>query len=432
MKKSTVILLVFFFVIISNILKSEIILNVIQPKWANDYSETFYLISSFDQEHLLLLNFGDINHFYSNDLATLSLINFTDWDTGLNGESSKNGDEIVLFGFNINTFSFPIQDYQRVYYIISKDTSNISMENPGYAVHDYDAKGSFDANLIYSNVSSTGYGISVAKYHMITFSYKNWKEIQEYSNVDYDALCGYNHAGKDYILAVNKENELDILSTYDGITWDVVGSPRNLFPSDTNQVIKFFVSNSNDYYIVTEKSIIYSKGSDNNWNAINFEPNTIKNAALRNSNELYVCGNNGLIAQVNLSNNQHQLITNPIKFDLLSIHFTNESECWLGGKSKELLKLSIGTGVENSSIESNKTIIIFPNPAQDYIMLILEKEQVNENETFSYTIYDINAKIIKSGLTKDNNLTQIIDVSDLRAGVYLIQINSKTYKFVKE
>lgn len=81
-----------------------------------------------------------------------------------------------------------------------------------------------------------------------------------------------------------------------------------------------------------------------------------------------------------------------------------------------------------SICEQNKQIQIFPNPTSDFINIMTE----NLSE-YLINIYNLNGKLIKS--TKNNNQDSIvIDVSDLKAGTYVINIvntNVHSFKFIK-
>lgn len=82
------------------------------------------------------------------------------------------------------------------------------------------------------------------------------------------------------------------------------------------------------------------------------------------------------------------------------------------------LPLSVPSFVESSNIS------FFPNPVKDILNISLA-----ENKETEIMLYDISGKLI---LTKTINSTATIDLNSLKSGVYVIQIESGTYKIVKE
>jgi len=78
------------------------------------------------------------------------------------------------------------------------------------------------------------------------------------------------------------------------------------------------------------------------------------------------------------------------------------------------------TGIRSTEkLSAESTVLIYPNPAQDFINL--------ETSGKEFKIYNINGKIVLSGI--DNGK---IDISSLDSGLYLVLANDKYYKFVKE
>ncbi len=76
----------------------------------------------------------------------------------------------------------------------------------------------------------------------------------------------------------------------------------------------------------------------------------------------------------------------------------------------------------NERLKHSETLNIFPNPASEYITL---PEQ--SNTLSPYVIYDICGSSVQTGESMSK-----IDISELPTGVYLLFVDSKSYKFVKE
>lgn len=75
--------------------------------------------------------------------------------------------------------------------------------------------------------------------------------------------------------------------------------------------------------------------------------------------------------------------------------------------------------------------ITYPNPTQDYIVLSLKENNLNN---LSYAIYNINGSIITNGKVIQSD-TQI-NMQDLATGTYLLKVNKKntaikTFKIIK-
>jgi len=79
-------------------------------------------------------------------------------------------------------------------------------------------------------------------------------------------------------------------------------------------------------------------------------------------------------------------------------------------------------GVE--SIEKNKNILIFPNPANDRIRLQLEAL----NQKTEYSIYDLFGRLIQTGLIQDTSLPEI-NIHKLENGSYLLQLQTSSVRY---
>lgn len=84
------------------------------------------------------------------------------------------------------------------------------------------------------------------------------------------------------------------------------------------------------------------------------------------------------------------------------------------------------TPVNTASIQDNlfNTVKVYPNPTTDFLFF----DHLTETE--KYTIYELNGKVVKKGII--NNEHNSINVSEIPAAVYLLQIDQSTIKFVKK
>ena len=83
------------------------------------------------------------------------------------------------------------------------------------------------------------------------------------------------------------------------------------------------------------------------------------------------------------------------------------------------------TRVEDVLIENNEMLEIYPNPANNYVIIKGLKSAVTA------FIFDLNGSIVK----KIENAKEQIEISELNSGIYFLQIstgeNRKTYKVFK-
>jgi hypothetical protein len=93
-------------------------------------------------------------------------------------------------------------------------------------------------------------------------------------------------------------------------------------------------------------------------------------------------------------------------------------------------EISVITGIEEASGISLE-IVVYPNPATDFIRLKIENYEV---ENLSYQIYDINGSLLLSNKV-DGNETSIV-MSNLVSATYFLKLTYKnkvikTFKIIK-
>jgi hypothetical protein len=71
---------------------------------------------------------------------------------------------------------------------------------------------------------------------------------------------------------------------------------------------------------------------------------------------------------------------------------------------------------KNTSISNNADLLIFPNPASDFVSI----HSLNESNLIKVEFIDINGNIAKSYTTNSNNKIHTIETKNMTKGLYLI------------
>ena len=131
-----------------------------------------------------------------------------------------------------------------------------------------------------------------------------------------------------------------------------------------------------------------------------------------------VTGTNGEVADLVLNNTtNNQTFSKPINFKVASVTFNDEREI-IEKNSTVSFDVSLGT-----ITAKNEKIILFPNPVKDQIKF----KGISKTEPFE--IYSVEGKLIKKGIYLPGNL---VDISQLNVGIYIIKIKGENFKFTKK
>lgn len=86
------------------------------------------------------------------------------------------------------------------------------------------------------------------------------------------------------------------------------------------------------------------------------------------------------------------------------------------------------TFVENTlavtSVGDTKKVILSPNPSSDFFRI-----SSDYTEGFNVKVYSLTGQLVHQGIYVND---QNIDVSTLSTGLYLVQVNNSTFKFIKK
>jgi hypothetical protein len=148
---------------------------------------------------------------------------------------------------------------------------------------------------------------------------------------------------------------------------------------------------------------------------------------------LLLAGLTGVQAQNLILTTKDGVITRPIT-TLKRFTFSNNSllvnylsgpvETYSLDNVSKLTFKSVVTGVDNLSLTGAGVMKVYPNPVSNVVYI------QNAPETdFTLSIYRMNGVLVLT--TKLSSGTKSIDVSYLSSGLYLLNVNSRTFKFVK-
>jgi hypothetical protein len=124
-------------------------------------------------------------------------------------------------------------------------------------------------------------------------------------------------------------------------------------------------------------------------------------------------------------------------YDLKSINnlvFTVTADSNSFGENRfELIFSKSTTGLNNELNSSNNNFIVFPNPANNVLNLSLT---TTKEDNYNFAIYNqLGAEISNGNLDFNAKRTHALNIENLSAGVYFIQVkngkSSQTIKFIK-
>ncbi len=89
-------------------------------------------------------------------------------------------------------------------------------------------------------------------------------------------------------------------------------------------------------------------------------------------------------------------------------------------------------GILESKINSEKTIVLYPNPAKDEIKVDIKKLDLNTSEKLNYSLLDITGKVVLVGKITTNQHLITIDLTHLNNGIYFINLDKNRNVIAKE
>jgi hypothetical protein len=110
--------------------------------------------------------------------------------------------------------------------------------------------------------------------------------------------------------------------------------------------------------------------------------------------------------------------------NLLINYLSGPAETYSLSNISKLSFKSAVTGVDELSLSGTTAMKVYPNPVTDIIYI-----QNAPEVTYAVSIYRISGSLVLT--TKLSSGTKSIDVSYLASGLYLLNVNGLTFKFVK-
>ena len=212
----------------------------------------------------------------------------------------------------------------------------------------------------------------------------------------------YNHYGfADYPNGQLRSTILDLgnfmIAFLNGGT---LGSNSILSPTTVNDMLSFQIPNLDttqglNWY---RTKLYYSGGEAMLWSHSGGESGVNTNLLIDPSNDVGICV---------LTNGEGDglYICDALYDHALSMNFNNSiTPC--------------SPTVEISELEDNKEILIYPNPAKDFINI-----EIDLKEETQYNIYSISGKMVLSGIINSKNRS--IKLPNLSAGLYIFKLHNK-------
>ncbi len=136
---------------------------------------------------------------------------------------------------------------------------------------------------------------------------------------------------------------------------------------------------------------------------------------------LYIKTKDGSVATKSLSNLERFTFSNN---NLLINYLNGPIETYSLSNISKLSFKSAVTGVDELSLSGTLTMKVYPNPVSDIIYIQNAPESI-----YKLSIYRMTGSLVLT--TQMNSGDKSIDVSFLQSGLYLLNVNGRTFKFVK-
>ena len=292
-------------------------------------------------------------------------------------------------------------------------------------------------NVYNNNLDSLNVSL-LTELEELAFTENNIDSIDLTNNINLTRLdCNYNNLSD-----IDLSNNLNLTTVYFNFNQlssiDISHNPLiEYFEADYNQIQEIDLSqNVNIIGLSVSNNILSSLSVDSNINLTHLivSHNSIDSLDLSNNNLLKIVAvymNN--LNYLNIKNANNGIITtfsaseNPdlscIQVDDATYSETN----WTNIDATSSFSEDCST-TNIRYLDLNNHIDIYPNPAKDYIHVIINKSQT-KNQTV--IISDITGKISQvTDIRQNTNFT--IDVSNLTSGVYFIKIGAEVKKIFKQ
>lgn len=123
------------------------------------------------------------------------------------------------------------------------------------------------------------------------------------------------------------------------------------------------------------------------------------------------------------------------RYPFASIMFNPTANRWYTGYTNRTLNAiairpNIALGVNVDEVKSDVNFTLNPNPARDYVTMGINSEKVGN---FHVVITNISGQVVKEmTYNSTNSISENVNVSDLSAGVYFVQVRSNDHSATKK
>lgn len=235
--------------------------------------------------------------------------------------------------------------------------------------------------------------------HQKPVFYNQFIDVSEYSSLTFSAMARDSHTQN------GSNNDLLAIEFYDNTYQllrndDITGSTNFTWST----YYKYWWDGNNYFEIDTEKCYQPTGHDDRRWFHNQWE--YVERTITIPTNAKYI----RLSLHKLYEDSEHFLVLNPV----------------LKGTTTKSKNKASSKILNNNNFLLDQDVLIYPNPSNQYVSILLEKEI---EQAINYIVYDISGKKIKQGIV--NKRTNIVDIRDLTSGVYIIKLYNEKITFNK-
>lgn len=204
-----------------------------------------------------------------------------------------------------------------------------------------------------------------------------------------------------------------------GSSWSLMSLGQTIGVNDL-----YFTNADTGYLACSDSKILKTTDGGISWNVFTFGTSDVFYTIEFTSDYIgYVAGSSGTIATTTNAGTTWVPGSGGITQLLYCMDFPSPQVGYIGalGPPGKIIKTTNGGGILSiAELFENKSISVFPNPANDIFTLNIAE---NIKSYLTLNIYNIMGSLVKTETLKQNQ--QQINVGDLSNGIYMVEIKSK-------